>query len=138
MGVRHMLRELATACRCVASSCSEVEGVQLPDFHMYILLTEQIIDHFFLPEVTSRPLKDEVMKIMPVQKQTRAGQRTRFKAFVAIGDGNGHCGLGVKCAKEVASAIRGAIIAAKLSLIPVRYGNLTSASRRNPHVSLPK
>jgi hypothetical protein len=27
-------------------------------------------------------LKDEVLKIMPVQKQTRAGQRTRFKAFV--------------------------------------------------------
>ena len=26
-------------------------------------------------------LKDEVMKIMPVQKQTRAGQRTRFKAW---------------------------------------------------------
>jgi ribosomal protein S5 len=24
-------------------------------------------------------LKDEVLKIMPVQKQTRAGQRTRFK-----------------------------------------------------------
>ena len=24
-------------------------------------------------------LSDEVMKIMPVQKQTRAGQRTRFK-----------------------------------------------------------
>merc|ERR1712002_1336896 len=39
-------------------------------------------------------LKDEVLKIMPVQKQTRAGQRTRFKAFVAIGDYNGHVGLG--------------------------------------------
>ncbi|KAG5221350.1 40S ribosomal protein [Salix suchowensis] len=64
-------------------------------------------------------LKDEVMKIMPVQKQTRAGQRTRFKAFVAIGDFNGHVGLGVKCAKEVATAIRGAIILAKLSVIPV-------------------
>ena len=38
---------------------------------------------------------------MPVQKQTRAGQRTRFKAFVAIGDSNGHVGLGVKCSKEV-------------------------------------
>merc|ERR1712048_1422508 len=65
---------------------------------------------------------DEVLKIMPVQKQTRAGQRTRFKAFVAIGDFNGHVGLGVKCSKEVATAIRGAIIQAKLSIIPVRRG----------------
>lgn len=67
-------------------------------------------------------MKDEVLKIMPVQKQTRAGQRTRFKAFVAIGDHNGHVGLGVKCSKEVATAIRGAIILAKLSVIPVRRG----------------
>jgi small subunit ribosomal protein S2e len=67
-------------------------------------------------------LKDEVMKISSVQKQTRAGQRTRFKAYVIIGDSNGHAGLGVKCAKEVATAIRGAIILAKLSLIPVRRG----------------
>jgi small subunit ribosomal protein S2e len=67
-------------------------------------------------------LKDEVMKITPVQKQTRAGQRTRFKAFVVVGDSNGHAGLGVKCSKEVATAIRGAIILAKLSVIPVRRG----------------
>jgi small subunit ribosomal protein S2e len=67
-------------------------------------------------------MKDEVMKITPVQKQTRAGQRTRFKAFVVVGDGNGHVGLGVKCSKEVATAIRGAIILAKLSVIPVRRG----------------
>jgi small subunit ribosomal protein S2e len=59
---------------------------------------------------------------MPVQKQTRAGQRTRFKAFVVVGDSNGHVGLGVKCSKEVATAIRGAIILAKLSVIPVRRG----------------
>ena len=31
-------------------------------------------------------------------------------------------GLGVKCSKEVATAIRGAIILAKLSVIPVRRG----------------
>lgn len=62
------------------------------------------------------------MKIMPVQKQTRAGQRTRFKAFVAVGDFDGHLGLGVKCAKEVATAIRGAIILAKLSTVPIRRG----------------
>merc|ERR1711910_78605 len=77
----------------------------------------EIIDFFLGPS-----LKDEVLKIMPVQKQTRAGQRTRFKAFVAIGDYNGHVGLGVKCSKEVATAIRGAIIMAKLSIVPVRRG----------------
>ena len=59
---------------------------------------------------------------MPVQKQTCAGQRTRFKAFVVVGDANGHVGLASKCSKEVSTAIRAAIILAKLSIIPVRRG----------------
>lgn len=67
-------------------------------------------------------LQDEVLKIMPVQKQTRAGQRTRFKAFVVVGDSKGHVGLGVKSAKEVATAIRGAIVNSKLNIVPVRRG----------------
>merc|ERR1712110_741234 len=67
-------------------------------------------------------LKEEVMKIMPVQKQTRAGQRTRFKAFVVVGDHDGHIGLGVKAAKDVQGAIKGAIIDAKMNIIPVRRG----------------
>jgi len=90
----------------------------------------QIIDFFLGPK-----LKDEVMKIMPVQKQTRAGQRTRFKAFVVVGDHDGHVGLGVKCAKEVATAIRGAIILGKLSLVPVRrgyWGNMLGAPHTVP------
>uniref|UniRef100_A0A061RGC7 Small ribosomal subunit protein uS5 n=1 Tax=Tetraselmis sp. GSL018 TaxID=582737 RepID=A0A061RGC7_9CHLO len=82
-------------------------------------IKEHQIVEYFLPSPT---LKDEVMKIMPVQKQTRAGQRTRFKAFVVVGDYNGHVGLGVKCAKEVATAIRGAITLAKMGLVPVRRG----------------
>jgi len=67
-------------------------------------------------------VRDEVMKVMPVQKQTTAGQRTRFKAYVAVGDSNGHIGLGCKCAKEVATSIRGAIINAKMNLVPIRRG----------------
>merc|ERR1740123_796340 len=91
----------------------------LEEIYLYSLPIKEheIIDLFLGPA-----LKDEVLKIMPVQKQTRAGQRTRFKAFVAIGDYNGHVGLGVKCSKEVATAIRGAIIMAKLSIVPVRRG----------------
>src|SRR3954468_19490168 len=72
---------------------------------------------FFLPK-----LKDEVMKIKPVQKQTRAGQPPRFKAIVVIGDSEGHIGLGIKTSKEVATAIRAAIIIAKLSVVPIRRG----------------
>ncbi|KAI9908053.1 hypothetical protein PsorP6_004195 [Peronosclerospora sorghi] len=48
----------------------------------------------------------------------------RFKAFVAVGDCNGRIGLGVKCAKEVATAIRDAKILAKISLVPVRRAYL--------------
>lgn len=77
----------------------------------------QIVDYLIGPA-----LRDEVMKIMPVQKQTTAGQRTRFKCYVAVGDGNGHLGLGLKAAKEVATAIRGGIINAKMNMVPVRRG----------------
>ena len=118
------------------------------------------VDHFFPP--TAGKLKDEVMTIKPVQKQSSAGQRTRFKAYVAVGDFDGHIGLGksrircrnqkrlkrrrralivrfltvrfhTECSSEVATAIRGALIMAKMHLVPIRrgyWGSATASERK--------
>ena len=83
---------------------------------------DDIVEHLLGGPPGEGKLKDEVMKILPVQKQTTAGQRTRFKAFVAVGDGKGYVGLGWKTSAEVADAIKGAIKSAKMSLVPVRLG----------------
>lgn len=102
----------------------------LEDIYLHSLAIKeyQIVD-FFLGDT----LKDEVMKITPVQKQTAAGQRTKFKAWVIVGDSNGHIGLGVKCAKEVAGAIRGAMIDAKLNVVPIRRGFWSAFKFGAPH-----
>ena len=42
--------------------------------HSMPIKEHQIVDHFFPP--TAGKLKDEVMTIKPVQKQSSAGQRT--------------------------------------------------------------
>merc|ERR1719149_319267 len=86
--------------------------------HSLPIKEHEIIDVFFAPGT----LKDEVVKIHPVQKMTSAGQRNRFVCYALVGDGAGHVGLGSKVGKEVATAIRGAVIAAKLQLVPVRRG----------------
>jgi len=62
------------------------------------------------------------MEVKSVQKQTQAGQRTRFKAYAIVGDERNYIGLGWKCHKEVQGAIKGAVTMAKLNIIPVRKG----------------
>jgi len=96
----------------------KIESIEDIYLHSLPIKEYQIIDCFFQPGT----LKDEVMKIHPVQKMTSAGQTNRFVCFVLVGDMDGHIGLGSKMSKEVATAIRGGIIAAKLALIPVRRG----------------
>merc|ERR1712137_349135 len=107
-------------CTKLGRLVKEGKITSIEDIYLHTLPIKefQIIDNFFAPGT----LKDEVMKIHPVQKMSAAGQTNRFVCYVLVGDSNGHIGLGSKCSKEVATAIRGGIIAAKMSLIPVRRG----------------
>jgi len=98
----------------------KIESIEDIYLHSLPIREYQIVDHFFAGRGIE--LLDEVCKIHPVQKMTSAGQRNRFVCYVMVGDKNGHIGLGNKVGKEVATAIRGAVIAAKLRLIPVRRG----------------
>ena len=86
----------------------------------------KVVDELLKKMYAGKPLEDilsdDIMCILSVQKQTKAGQRTRFKAVCAVGDRNGHIGVGAKVGKEVQIAIKGALVAAKLQMIPVRRG----------------
>jgi len=67
-------------------------------------------------------LKQEVLGIGFVQKQTDAGEKSRFRAVVAVGNGNGYLGVGDGKAKQVRTGIDKATLQAKLRIIPVRRG----------------
>lgn len=77
------------------------------------------------PEIVDMLLPDiqeEVIHIGIVQKQTDAGEKTRFKAIVAIGNGNGYVGLGSGKADQVRTAIEKAAKDARLNITLVRRG----------------
>ena len=64
-------------------------------------------------------LKDTVVSISRVTKVVKGGKNLSFSALVVIGDGHGIVGFGIGKAKEVPSAIKKAIEAAKKALIRV-------------------
>jgi small subunit ribosomal protein S5 len=67
-------------------------------------------------------LKDEVISINLVQKQTDAGESSRFTALVAVGNEKGLIGLGIGKARRVRNAIQKGIRLAKLNLSPIKMG----------------
>lgn len=67
-------------------------------------------------------LKQEVLNINLVQKQTDAGEKTRFKSLVVVGNSDGYVGLGTGKAMNARTAIEKGVIDAKLNVIPVRRG----------------
>ena len=62
-------------------------------------------------------LKDTVVSISRVTKVVKGGKNLSFSALVVIGDGHGVVGFGIGKAKEVPSAIKKAIEAAKKALM---------------------
>jgi small subunit ribosomal protein S5 len=64
-------------------------------------------------------LRDTVVSINRVTKVVKGGKNLSFSALVVVGDGHGVVGFGVGKAKEVPSAIKKGIEAAKKRLIRV-------------------
>ena len=64
-------------------------------------------------------IKDTVVSINRVTKVDKGGKNLSFSALVVVGDGHGVVGFGVGKAKEVPSAIKKGIEAAKKNLIRV-------------------
>ena len=67
-------------------------------------------------------LRNEVVGVKIVQKQTDAGELTRFLAVVAVGNGAGWFGVGKGKAMQTREAIEKATNAALLNIIPVKLG----------------
>lgn len=67
-------------------------------------------------------LKEEVIEVIRVQRQTDAGELTRLRVVAAVGDGMNYVGVGKGKGKEFSVALADAVRNAKLNVIKVRKG----------------
>jgi small subunit ribosomal protein S5 len=70
-------------------------------------------------------IKDNVVAINRVTKVVKGGKNLSFSALVVVGDGHGVVGFGIGKAKEVPSAIKKGIEAAKKNLVRVPLAGTT-------------
>lgn len=92
------------------TSIDEIFAMNVP------ILEPEIVD-YLLPD-----LNHEIIDVGIVQKQTDAGELSRFRVVVIVGNENGYVGIGKGKAKQLRFAIEKAIINAKLNIAPVRRG----------------
>ena len=82
-------------------------------------------------------IRNEVVHVGIVQKQTDAGEMTRFMALVATGNESGWLGIGKGKASQMRNAIDKATNASLLNVIPVKLGCGSWECRCNQFHSLP-
>ncbi|MEM3395069.1 MAG: 30S ribosomal protein S5 [Nitrososphaerota archaeon] len=86
-------------------------------FAQNLRITEPEIVDVLIPT-----LEQEVIDVKLVQRQTDAGEKSRFKAIVAVGNRDGFVGLGTGKSPHVVMAIESAVSKAKMNLTYVRRG----------------
>src|SRR5436305_9699386 len=71
-------------------------------------------------------LKDKLVAVNRVAKVVKGGRRFSFNAIVAVGDSNGHVGIGLGKSNEVADAVSKATEDAKRNVrsVPLRKGTI--------------
>jgi len=70
-------------------------------------------------DVQSLDLKDQVVSINRVTKVVKGGKNLSFSALVVVGDSHGYVGYGMGKAREVSSAIKKGVEAAKKNIVKV-------------------
>jgi len=75
-------------------------------------------------------LKDKLVAVNRVAKVVKGGRRFSFNAIVAVGDSNGHVGIGLGKSNEVADAVSKATEDAKRNVrsVPLRRGTIPHAT----------
>ncbi len=101
-------------------------------FELGLKIKEAEIVKFLLPDI-----KTDIVKLGTVQKQTDAGELTRYKAVIAVGHPSGWFGLGKGKSKQMRIAITKATNNAFINVIPVKLGSGSWESKNTSNNSIP-
>jgi small subunit ribosomal protein S5 len=97
----------------------------------YVIRESEIVDMLFTD------LRQEVVDVNLVQRQSDSGQQKSFRITVVVGNGEGVIGIGIGKAPEFVPAVRAAETRAKLNITVFRRGCGSWECRCNDPHSIP-